>query len=169
MTVEILQSDSLEEIDRKLEQIEKEIDRKKEERFERIMKYFGSVKLEIGPCRTAKKNGEMNGSNALIDSNILIYFLLGRIDVQKFFRKYECSFSFITELEVLSGIESDKLQDAKEIMSEYQVIEYLPATKNLVINIRSKKKIKLADAIIAATAIYLKCPLISSDKDFFWN
>ncbi|QQL48846.1 PIN domain-containing protein [Mucilaginibacter ginkgonis] len=109
----------------------------------------------------------MNGNSAIIDSNILIYFLIGKVGVQKFFRKYECAFSFISELEVLSGANGEDLLKAKNVIAEYRVIEYLPAIRDIVIDIRSKKKIKLADAIIAATAIYLKYPLISSDKGFF--
>ena len=38
--------------------------------------------------------------------------------------------------------------------------------KNITINIRQSKKIKLPDAIIAATAIHYKLPLISADSGF---
>jgi predicted nucleic acid-binding protein len=34
------------------------------------------------------------------------------------------------------------------------------------IKIKQKHKIKLPDAIIAATAIYFNMPLVSADKDF---
>jgi predicted nucleic acid-binding protein len=38
--------------------------------------------------------------------------------------------------------------------------------KNIVIDLRRKYSIKLPDAIIAATAIFLNIPLISADKHF---
>ena len=38
--------------------------------------------------------------------------------------------------------------------------------KELTIDIRSKSKIKLPDAVIAATAIYFDLPLFTMDKGF---
>ncbi|QQL48847.1 hypothetical protein [Mucilaginibacter ginkgonis] len=55
MTVEILQSDTPEEVDNKLSQIDKQIDKKNEERFKRVMKYFGSVKLDIDPLKLQRQ------------------------------------------------------------------------------------------------------------------
>ncbi len=38
--------------------------------------------------------------------------------------------------------------------------------KKITINLKQKYKVKLADAIIAATAIHLELPFITSDTDF---
>jgi predicted nucleic acid-binding protein len=46
------------------------------------------------------------------------------------------------------------------------VVNYSDELKAIVIAIRSKKKLKLPDAIIAATAIYHNTPLLTADKGF---
>ena len=110
----------------------------------------------------------MNGINLLMDSNIIIKFLAGDKEVQKYFLDFFPGFSFISELEVLSGTKFQEggFEHAQELLQEYQMIEYLPEMKDIVINIRAQKSIKLPDAIIAATAIYYNLPLVSSDKGF---
>jgi predicted nucleic acid-binding protein len=54
----------------------------------------------------------------------------------------------------------------KHIIDECFVIEINPEIKYLAINLKQKYKLKLADAIIAATAIHLELPFITSDADF---
>jgi predicted nucleic acid-binding protein len=41
-----------------------------------------------------------------------------------------------------------------------------PAIKDITINLRASYKIKLPDAVIAATAIYFDLPLFTMDKGF---
>lgn len=110
----------------------------------------------------------MSGNKIIIDTNIVIYFLLGHREVEKYFYDFDPAFSFISELELLS--EKDLYpaeQDAVKILLSKQVIwGYLPAMKDIVIDIRSKKRLKLPDAIVAATASYFDIPLVSSDKSF---
>jgi predicted nucleic acid-binding protein len=38
--------------------------------------------------------------------------------------------------------------------------------KRLAVKIRRSHRLRLPDAIIAATALYLKVPLLSADRDF---
>ena len=99
----------------------------------------------------------------------MIYFLAGHIELKKYFLDKATVISFISELEVLSGpnLNAQSIEKAKILISKYEVVGYLPEIKDIVIDIRSKKRIKLADAIIAATAIYLNYPLVSADKGFF--
>jgi predicted nucleic acid-binding protein len=50
-----------------------------------------------------------------------------------------------------------------------RIVSLFPFTddiKNLTIEIKQSKKIKLPDAIIAATALHLNLPLLRADKDF---
>ena len=110
----------------------------------------------------------MSGTNALFDTNIVIYHMTGYNDVRKYFREFNPVLSFITELEVLSGKELDpyQLSFAKEYLSEYSIFNYTLTLKDIIIDIRNQKKLKLPDAIIAATAIYLNIPFVSSDKGF---
>jgi hypothetical protein len=46
------------------------------------------------------------------------------------------------------------------------VVDISPAIKRKVIDIRQKVKLKLPDAIIAASAIVLGLPVVTADKQF---
>jgi predicted nucleic acid-binding protein len=115
-----------------------------------------------------KNSGEMIGSNLLVDSNIVVYFLFGYKNVQKFFISSRPALSFISELEVLSSANftDNDFDNAKNLLTKHEIIGYLPELRDIIIDIRSQKKLKLPDAIIAATAIYLNVPLVSADKGF---
>jgi predicted nucleic acid-binding protein len=110
----------------------------------------------------------MNGNRILVDTNILIYFTLGFKQAEKYFFDFHPIVSFITELEVLSWTDfgEESLRETKSFLVDQIIIDYLPGMKNIIVGIRSKKLLKLPDAIIASTAIYLDIPLVSSDKSF---
>lgn len=110
----------------------------------------------------------MSGNKVFVDTNIIIYFLKGHEETKKYFYSYDPYISFISELETLSSpIFLDKeLIQIKNFFSDQIVIGYQPEIKDIIIRIRSEKKLKLPDAIIAATAIHLDIPLFSSDKGF---
>jgi predicted nucleic acid-binding protein len=110
----------------------------------------------------------MNGPNALFDSNIVIYHMSGQSNVNNYLREFSPVISFITELEILAlaGLSADQLDYTRQYLTEYSIFDYHSDFKEIIIRIRNKKKLKLPDAIIAATAIYLNIPFISSDKGF---
>jgi len=76
--------------------------------------------------------------------------------------------SIISEIEVLSfpNITAKDSELLKSFLSECYIVDIEPAIKNITITIRSKFKIKLPDAVIAATAIYFDLPLFTMDKGF---
>lgn len=76
--------------------------------------------------------------------------------------------SFITELELLSkpNITSAETAKTKAFINQCTVVDISPAIKRKVIEIRQKVKIKLPDAIIAASAITLNLPIVTADKQF---
>lgn len=110
----------------------------------------------------------MNGDRILIDTNIVLYFLQGDTGVEKFFYRHTPNISFITELELLSGSELSQQtkQLIKSLLSRISIIEYKSNFKEIIIDIRAEKKLKLPDYIIAATAITQNLPLITADKSF---
>jgi len=110
----------------------------------------------------------MNGIDLLVDSNIVVYFLFGYKNVQKYFLISRPALSFISELEVLSSSNfiGNDFDNAQSLLKKHEIIGYLPELRDIIVYIRSKKKLKLPDAIIAATAIYLNVPLVSADKGF---
>lgn len=71
-------------------------------------------------------------------------------------------------MELLGVFRISKIQklNIKNIIEECFVIELNQEIKYLAITLKQKYKLKLADAIIAATAIQLRLPFITSDADF---
>lgn len=114
-----------------------------------------------------KKALEMNGIDFVVDTNILIYLHEANPIVSPYIN-YSWSCSVITEIELLgaqnlSSLEKEKL---RELISDCIIFPFSDNIKNICIDIRQKKRIKIPDAIIAATAIYFDSPLLSADKDF---
>ena len=57
-------------------------------------------------------------------------------------------------------------QDVEEFLNNCIIVDLNQAIKRLTIDLKRSYKIKLPDAIIAATSIYINVPLISADKGF---
>ena len=110
----------------------------------------------------------MNGNKLFLDSNILLYFLYGDNDVIEIIFDKDVVISFITELELLSfpKLSRDEENNIKELLKNCQLINLNEEIKSLTIELKRKYKLKLPDAIIAATAYYLNLPLITADKQF---
>jgi len=76
--------------------------------------------------------------------------------------------SFMTELELL-GFKEMTAKEEKQfnsLLSECLVVSLNNSIKDHYVSIRRNYHLKLADAIIAATAIASGIPLITSDKQF---
>jgi hypothetical protein len=110
----------------------------------------------------------MNGNNILVDTNIILYLLSGDKTLIPILNNKNLFVSFITQLELLSYSELNNKQIAaiKKFLLECTIIDINPDIKNFTINLRKKFSLKLPDAIIAATAMYLNLPLISADSQF---
>lgn len=109
----------------------------------------------------------MSGIDLVVDTNILIYLHEANPIVSPYINSSWCC-SVITEIELLgaqklSPVEKIKLQ---ELIADCIVFPFSDTIKNICFEIRQNKKIKIPDAIIAATAIYFDLPLLSADKDF---
>ena len=75
--------------------------------------------------------------------------------------------SFITELELLSkpGITNSEKKIIKSFLNDCTIYDINSLVKDKVIELKQSAKIKLPDAIIAATALWLNVPLVSADTD----
>jgi len=112
----------------------------------------------------------MSGVRALVDSNILIYLSNGQLEIANLFKKYdEVLISRITHIEVL-GYNFKNEEDEGVVL---QLAKYFPILEldaqvgTETIKIRKRKKIKLPDAIICATAVIHNCELVTAnEKDF---
>lgn len=109
----------------------------------------------------------MNGIDFLVDTNALIYLLDGNPCMSSYLQK-NLSFSVISEMELLSypGITDQEMGNIKSLLMDCYEISITDEIKEKTIEIRKKYKIKLPDAIVAASAIVNEIPLITADKGF---
>ena len=110
----------------------------------------------------------MSGNRILCDTNILIHLLGKNDEIVEFLSGKEISFSVITELELYAKPNiTPKEESTLDMLIEYcYVIELTQPIKQIVKKLRKERKLKLPDAIIAATAIYLDIPFVTYDSDF---
>jgi len=110
----------------------------------------------------------MSGIDYLIDTNILIYILQGNPKVRYFAEEEELAISCITEMEILGKyqISMSEKQIRANFLNRCEIIEIDAQIKQLAINIKQQSRMKLPDAIIAATALKNKVFLVTADKDF---
>ena len=108
----------------------------------------------------------MSGDRLFVDTNILIYLLGGDREVATILNGKEIVISFITELELLSFPKLTKPQTRiiKSLLKDCKVVNLNQEIKDLTIEIRKGYKLKLPDAIIAASASYFNSPLFTADS-----
>ena len=110
----------------------------------------------------------MSGDRIVVDTSLIINLFNGIEEVQELITDRNLFVSIISEIEVLSfpNITAKDSELLKSFLSECYIVDIEPAIKEITIEIRSKFKVKLPDAVIAATAIYFDLPLFTMDKGF---
>ena len=108
----------------------------------------------------------MNGDKLLLDTNIVLSLLGGDTTLSDFLFDKELYISFITEMELLSykKITAKEQKAIKQFIKELLIIDINDAIKTKAITLRKTSNIKLPDAIIAASSLWLNIPLITADK-----
>ena len=107
----------------------------------------------------------MNGNKFLLDTNIILYLIANMIDINDL-PEGEFLISFITELGLLSysAISKSDEEKIKKFLKEIPIINIDQNIKNKTIEFRKKYKLKLPDAIIAATTFESNGILITNDE-----
>ena len=110
----------------------------------------------------------MNGISVMIDTNIAIALLNGNKTMAEMFDKKDVRISFITELELLSKpeLKDSEKNDIQAFIDDCTVLELNSTIKQITVSLKQKAKIKLPDAIIAATSIFWNLPFFTRDEDF---
>ena len=110
------------------------------------------------------------GKRFLIDSNIVSKYLSGDLnnDSNQLIDNLTIEISVITKIELLTwnGYSSNHLKVINRFLEESVIYNLDDAIIEKCIDLRKKYKLKLPDAIIAATAITKNFSIISNDKDF---
>ncbi|MCX6263919.1 MAG: type II toxin-antitoxin system VapC family toxin [Bacteroidetes bacterium] len=111
--------------------------------------------------------------NMLVDSNVIIDYVSNRIpekiakDLDIYFNR-NFSVSIISKMEVLGFNTLDYELEQLESFIKFSSIIYIDEdVANKTIEIRRIKRIKLPDAIIAATALVRNCILLSHNTTDF--
>ncbi len=106
----------------------------------------------------------MNGNRFLLDTNIILYVMGEKIDILAL-PEGEFYISFVTELELLSypSLSTQEEQRIKKLLSEIPIIDIYQKIKDQTIQFRRRHQLKLPDAIIVATALFLNATLITND------
>jgi predicted nucleic acid-binding protein len=110
----------------------------------------------------------MNGNKILIDTNIALYLLNGDKELASELQDKVVYISFLNELELLGfkGITNQEIDWIELFLEECSIMDFNKGIKEITIDLRRKYNLKLPDAIISATAIFLGIPLISADNHF---
>ena len=119
-----------------------------------------------------KDNFEMSGVNYLLDTNIIIYSIKGKLTIDVFVKDEDNLFiSSIIYIASLGFPFQDRDEEVR-ITKYSKHFERIFLTKEIerqIIFIRKSKKIKLPDALIAAIAMINNLILVTHNVDDFKN
>ena len=100
----------------------------------------------------------------LLDTNAIIYLISGRLAASLPSGQY--SFSVISEIELLSypALSTEDEQKISELLTLLDRVELTQVVRLEAIKLRKQKRLKLPDAIIAASAINRDATLFTNDQ-----
>lgn len=103
----------------------------------------------------------------IADTNFLIYLHEGN-KITEPFLEYDFGISFVSEVELLGfhGLSKSDETKLRLLLNDCFQIEWNVKVKEQTIKIKRNYKVKLPDAIIAATALIYNIPLVTADKGF---
>ena len=110
----------------------------------------------------------MSGTKVLANTNVIINHLAGNMQVEALLEGYTVYISSLTFSELLSSaaLSTEEEEIVRQYLKQVYIIHTNDFICELAATLRRKVKIKLPDAIIAATGFFLDIPLITFDTDF---
>lgn len=110
----------------------------------------------------------MSETALVADTSALIHFMEGHAEAGKYLLNREVHISVATEIELrtMGAIKRNAREVIERTLAMCSIWDISPSIKDQCIHFRSKYRLKLADALVAATAASLNLPLLTSDKDF---
>lgn len=115
-----------------------------------------------------KNKPEISGTKVLADTNVFINLSEGKGSIEPHIVGKDVYLSVVSEIEILGWHNISETDEAyfEMLIGDCFLIELTPAIKHRSIRLKQKHRIKLPDAIIAATALFLDMPLLTFDTDF---
>ena len=109
----------------------------------------------------------MTGDHYLVDSNTFIALLNKHPSVSSFLES-NWYFTFITEIELLGKpqIKPSEIKNVQALLGICTKLIHAESINQIAIKLKQSTKIKLPDALIAATAIHYELPILTFDRDF---
>ena len=106
----------------------------------------------------------MTVARFVLDTNIILYFLGGRLAEP--FPTGAYAISVISELELLAypGLDSSEDQRIRDFLADVPITDLTQSVKQHAVNLRKRFGLKLPDAIVAATALALEATLLTNDQ-----
>jgi predicted nucleic acid-binding protein len=113
----------------------------------------------------------VTGNRALFDSNVVIYLSKRELPLSFIDQFDEINISVITYMEILGYAFSNSEEEIfiKDLLSNFNILHIDQKIADIVVDIRKKKRIKLPDAIISATAISKDLQLVTRNISDFEN
>ena len=110
----------------------------------------------------------MSGERIVADTSALVDYAKGVEAVVTSLEGFDVHISIITEIEFLAwpGLEEARVSEARSFLSEYSSNGIGDFIRDYAAWIKRIFKLKLPDAVIAATAKHLNAPLVTRDKGF---
>jgi len=102
----------------------------------------------------------------LLDTNAVIYLVNGRLAHP--LRDGNYGISIITEIELLSfpGLSDEEERKIRELLSALECVHLTDKVRDHAIKLRRDHRLKIPDAIIAASALELGATLLTNDQAF---
>ncbi len=108
----------------------------------------------------------MSGNKFVLDTHAVLYILNGDETLADFLFKKNCTYQLLQKWNCWVTKILQEEQRITAFINELKVININNEIKITTIELKKKDTLKLPDSIIAATAMYLKLPLVTSDKQF---
>ncbi|MFZ4463870.1 MAG: type II toxin-antitoxin system VapC family toxin [Bacteroidales bacterium] len=110
----------------------------------------------------------MSGKSIVSDTNPLIYLLQGNSMAEEYLDGRQVWISVISELELFGkkGLKPAELLVIQDLVDHCFIMDLNPGIKKYTKELLQNSNLKLPDAIVAATAMYLDLPLLTADTQF---
>ena len=106
----------------------------------------------------------MTVARFILDTNVILYFLGGRLANP--FPVGAYAISVISELELLAypGLVPSEEQRIRDFLADVPISDLTQSVKHHAVSLRNRFGLKLPDAIVAATALALDAVLLTNDQ-----